>query len=338
MKKKTTIHDIARELQIDSSTVSRALSDSARVRQKTKDLVESTAQRLGYQPNNLASNLRKKKSNSIGVIVPRISRHFFSSVIEGIDDIAYAQGYNLVICQSMDEIERERDLIKTLLANQVDGILISISMETKDVEHLVHLEEKGIPMVLFDRIHAGLNSSKVVIDDYEASFQATEHLIINGAKRIAHFTGPKDVSIYADRLNGYTKALEKHKVHFEKELVLTSRLMEKDGIQCAEDILKLHQIPDGIFVSNDIAAIAAMKFLKAKGFKIPHDIAIVGFSNEPIASVMEPSLTTMDQPGFEIGKQAARILLDQINNPGLKSIRENVTIKSTLIVRESSVK
>jgi LacI family transcriptional regulator len=200
------------------------------------------------------------------------------------------------------------------------------------------LEEKGIPMVLFDRIHAGLNSSKVVIDDYEASFQATEHLIINGAKRIAHFTGPKDVSIYADRLNGYTKALEKHKVHFEKELVLTSRLMEKDGIQCAEDILKLHQIPDGIFVSNDIAAIAAMKFLKAKGFKIPHDIAIVGFSNEPIASVMEPSLTTMDQPGFEIGKQAARILLDQINNPGLKSIRENVTIKSTLIVRESSVK
>ena len=338
MKKKTTIHDIARELKIDSSTVSRALSDSSRVKQKTKDLVESTAQRLGYQPNNLASNLRKKKSNSIGVIVPRISRHFFSSVIEGIDDIAYAQGYNLVICQSMDEIERERDLIKTLLANQVDGILISISMETKDVEHLVHLEEKGIPMVLFDRIHAGLNSSKVVIDDYEASFQATEHLIINGAKRIAHFTGPKDVSIYADRLNGYTKALEKHKVHFEKELVLTSRLMEKDGIQCAEDILKLHQIPDGIFVSNDIAAIAAMKFLKAKGFKIPHDIAIVGFSNEPIASVMEPSLTTMDQPGFEIGKQAARILLDQINNPGLKSIRENVTIKSTLIVRESSVK
>jgi LacI family transcriptional regulator len=338
LKKKTTIHDIARELKIDSSTVSRALSDSSRVKQKTKDLVESTAQRLGYQPNNLASNLRKKKSNSIGVIVPRISRHFFSSVIEGIDDIAYAQGYNLVICQSMDEIERERDLIKTLLANQVDGILISISMETKDVEHLVHLEEKGIPMVLFDRIHAGLNSSKVVIDDYEASFQATEHLIINGAKRIAHFTGPKDVSIYADRLNGYTKALEKHKVHFEKELVLTSRLMEKDGIQCAEDILKLHQIPDGIFVSNDIAAIAAMKFLKAKGFKIPHDIAIVGFSNEPIASVMEPSLTTMDQPGFEIGKQAARILLDQINNPGLKSIRENVTIKSTLIVRESSVK
>jgi LacI family transcriptional regulator len=133
LKKKTTIHDIARELKIDSSTVSRALSDSSRVKQKTKDLVESTAQRLGYQPNNLASNLRKKKSNSIGVIVPRISRHFFSSVIEGIDDIAYAQGYNLVICQSMDEIERERDLIKTLLANQVDGILISISMETKDV-------------------------------------------------------------------------------------------------------------------------------------------------------------------------------------------------------------
>ncbi|MFT7034982.1 MAG: LacI family transcriptional regulator [Cyclobacteriaceae bacterium] len=337
-KKKITIHDIARELKIDSSTVSRALSNSSRVKQQTKGLVDEMAQKLGYQPNIMASNFRKNKSNTIGVIVPRISRHFFSSVIEGIDDVAYGEGYNLVICQSMDEIEREKDLIKTLLANQVDGVLISISMETQSVEHLIQLEEKGIPMVLFDRVHDELKSSKVVIDDYEASFQATEHLIKNGARRIAHFAGPTDVSIYSGRLNGYKKALEKYGLEAEGELILTSRLMDEDGIHCAEELMKLPQLPDAIFVANDIAAIAAMKLLKSKGIRIPEDIAIVGFSNEPIASVMEPSLTTMDQPGFDIGKEASRLLLDQIKNPDHKLNNEKVIIKSTLIVRESSVK
>jgi LacI family transcriptional regulator len=337
-KKKATIHDIARELKIDSSTVSRALSNSSRVKQQTKDLVDEMARKLGYQPNIMASNFRKNKSNTIGVIVPRISRHFFSSVIEGIDDIAYGEGYNLIICQSMDEIEREKDLIKTLLANQVDGVLISISMETQSVEHLIQLEEKGIPMVLFDRVHDELRSCKVVIDDYEASFQATEHLINNGAKRIAHFAGPADVSIYSGRLNGYRKALEKHGLEADDELILTSRLMDEDGIRCAEELMKLPQLPDAIFVANDIAAIAAMKLLKSKGIRIPEDIAIVGFSNEPIASVMEPSLTTMDQPGFDIGKEASRLLLDQIKNPDHKLNNEKVTVKSTLIVRESSMK
>lgn len=337
-KKKATIHDIARELKIDSSTVSRALSNSSRVKQQTKVLVDEMAKKLGYQPNIMASNFRKNKSNTIAVVVPRISRHFFSSVIEGIDDIAYGEGYNLVICQSMDEIEREKDLIKTLLANQVDGVLISISMETQCVNHLIQLEDKGIPMVLFDRVHDELKSSKVIIDDYEASFQATEHLIENGAKRIAHFGGPTDVSIYSGRLNGYKKGLEKHGLEAEDELIITSRLMDEDGIRCAEELMKLQQLPDAIFVANDIAAISAMKFLKSKGIRIPEDIAIVGFSNEPIASVMEPSLTTMDQPGFAIGKEASRLLLDQIKNPDHKLNNEKVTIKSSLIVRESSIK
>ena len=337
-KKKATIHDIARELKIDPSTVSRALSNSSRVKQKTKDLVDEMAKKLGYQPNIMASNLRKNRSNTIGVIVPRISRHFFSSVIEGIDEIAYGKGYNLVICQSKDEIMREKDLIKTLLANQVDGVLISISMETQSVEHLIQLEEKGIPMVLFDRMHDDLKSSKVVIDDCDASFQATKHLIKNGAKSIAHFAGPTDVSIYSGRLNGYRKALEKYGLKFKEELILTSRLMDEDGISCALELLNLPQLPDAIFVANDIAAIAAMKLLKSKGIRIPEDVAIVGFSNEPIASVMEPSLTTMDQPGFDIGKEATRLLIDYIENPDHKLNNQKVVIESTLIVRESSVK
>ena len=193
-------------------------------------------------------------------------------------------------------------------------------------------------MVLFDRVHDELNSSKVVIDDYEASFQATEHLIENGAKRIAHFAGPTDVSIYCGRLNGYKKALEKHGLTFEDDLVFTSRLMDEDGRQCAAELMKLARLPDAIFVANDIAAIATMQFLKSKGLKIPEEIAIVGFSNEPIASVMEPSLTTMDQPGFEIGKAASKLLLDQIKIPDHKLNNDTVTVKSTLIVRESSIK
>ena len=197
--KKATIHDIARALNIDSSTVSRALNNSLRVTQKTKDKVIAKANELGYQRNHLASNLRKSKTYTLGVIVPRISRHFFSSAIAGIEETAYQAGYNVVICQSLEELDREKKIAETLLANRVDGVLISISMETNNYEHLLALRQRNIPIVFFDR-HCDIpDSSNVLIDDFHAGFNATEHLILNGSKHIVHFSGTQNLDIYRNR-------------------------------------------------------------------------------------------------------------------------------------------
>ena len=209
---KITIHDIARALSIDSSTVSRALNDSPRVTQKTKKIILDKASELGYQPNLMASNLRKSKSNTIGVIVPRISRHFFSSVIAGIEEEAYGEGYNVIISQSLEQLEREQNITKALLANRVDGVLISVSMETNNHDHLMRLKENGTQFLFFDR-HCdidGINS--VLIDDFKGGFDATEHLISKGCRNIGHFSGPQELKIYQNRLAGYKAALEKHKI------------------------------------------------------------------------------------------------------------------------------
>lgn len=335
---KITIHDIARELNIDSSTVSRALSNNSRVKQKTKDLVNAKAQELGYQRNLLASNLRSQKTNTIGVIIPRISRYFFSSAIAGIEETAYDAGYNVIICQSLDQLNREKKIIQSLTANRVDGVLISISMETKDDQYLQILKRTGTPLVFFDRHIEIPDNSWVVIDDFQGGFDATEHLILQGCKNIAHFSGPQNLEIYKNRFRGYTAALEKYNIPVRSELTLTSKLMENDGIENAKKLLAL-QIPvDGIFSSNDTAAISALQYLKEKGIKIPQDIAIVGFSNEPISSAIEPSLTTIDQPAFEIGKTAMNLLLSKIKNKKEQTEPETIVLKPVLLRRNSSKK
>ncbi|MEQ9287983.1 MAG: LacI family DNA-binding transcriptional regulator [Cyclobacteriaceae bacterium] len=337
-KRKVTIHDIARELKVDSSTVSRALSNSPRVKPKTRELVLKMADELGYQPNALASNLRKSRSNTIGVVVPRISRHFFSSVIAGIDEITYQAGYNVLICQSLDEFEREKKLVKTLLSNQVDGVLMSVSMETSDIGHLTDLENNGIPLVFFDRFNDGLKAGRVVIDDFKAAYEATEHLIENGCRSIVHFSGPQDVNIYKDRFNGYVSALQKNGLEVKEDHILTSRLMGDDGVSCVDQLMDWPVLPDGIFSANDTAAIGAVKRFRELGVEIPKDVAIVGFSNEPVSSVLEPPLTTIDQPGFEMGKMASNMLLEDIKNPGKRPPAQTITIDSKLIVRKSSIR
>lgn len=335
---KVTIHDIARTLNIDSSTVSRALNDSPRVAQKTKQKILAKANELGYQRNLMAANLRKNKSNTIGVIVPRISRHFFSSVIAGIEEKAYEAGYSVIICQSLEQLERERKITETLLANRVDGVLISVSMETNNNDHLLRLKDNGTQFLFFDR-HcdiAGINS--VLIDDFQGGFDATEHLISKGCQNIAHFSGPHELKIYQNRLKGYKSALEKHQIRYRPELVLHSRLMERDGMESAKKLCSLPVKIDGIFAANDVSAIGAMKHLKNIGVRIPEDVAIVGFSNEPISAVIEPSLTTIDQPGLQIGKRATEILLDQIKNGNSSLASKTTILKSTLIERDSSKK
>lgn len=333
---KVSIHDIARELNIDSSTVSRALSNSPRVSQKTKAKVVAKANELGYQRNLLASSLRNSKSNTLGVIVPRISRHFFSSAIAGIEETAYEAGYNLIICQSLEQLEREQKMIQTLSQNRVDGVLISISMETKDTDNFQRLKENKTPVVFFDRHLDVPDNSNVIIDDFQGAFDATEHLILQGCKRIAHFAGPQRLEIYKNRYKGYRSALEKHDIELDEDLVMTSKLMESDGVECTKKLLSLPIPIDGIFSANDVMAISAMQYIKKQGLRIPEDIAIVGFSNEPISSVMIPSLTTVDQPGFEMGKIAANLLISQINDKAETAVAQTIILKPSLIVRNSS--
>lgn len=337
-KKKITIHDIASTLNIDSSTVSRALNDSPRVTVETKKKVLAIANSLGYERNLVAANLRTNKSNTIAVIVPRISRHFFSSAIAGIEESAYNAGYNILIGQSLELFEREKKIVETLIANRVEGVLISVSMETNNHEHLIRLKENGIKLLFFDR-HCDIeNINSVLIDDFKGGFDATEHLILKGCQHIAHFSGPQELKIYQNRLSGYKSALEKYKIKFRPELVIYSKLMEHNGVESTKKILSLPIKVDGIFAANDVSAIGAIKYLKKNKLRIPEDIAIVGFSNEPISAVIEPSLTTIDQSGFQIGKKATELLLNQINNGKNAPNDKNTILKSTLIERDSSKK
>lgn len=339
MKKgKITIHDISKELGINSSTVSRALNNSSRVTQKTKDKILNKAAELGYQRNSLASKLRTNKTNTIGVIVPRISRHFFSSVISGIEETAFDAGFEVIICQSLENLEREKKLVETLLSNRVDGILISISMQTTEKEdHFINCEKNDIPIIFFDRPYNVEQHTNVIIDDFKAGFEATEHLILNGCKNIVHFSGPQNSELYERRKNGYLAALKKHNIPVNSKYIITSKLMESDGIENAKKILDLPKV-DGVFSANDVAAISAMLFLKEKGVKIPKNIAFVGFSNEPISAVIEPSLSTISQSDFKIGTVAASLLFEQIENK--TAIKKGLTkiLEPQLIIRDSSRK
>lgn len=335
---KVTIHDIARILKIDSSTVSRALNDSPRVTEKTKNRILAKAHELGYQRNDLASNLRRNKTNTLGVIVPRISRHLFSSAIEGIEETAYKMGYNVIICQSLEQLEREQNNINTLLSNRVDGVLASISMETRNYEHFEGLRQQKIPFVFFDR-HCDIpDTSCVLIDDYKAGFDATEHLILKGCKMIAHFSGPREVEIYKNRFNGYRAALAKYQLPFSEELVFSSSLMKEDGIIGVNRLLALPYGIDGLFSANDVAAISAIQQLKKINVRVPEDIAVVGFSNEDISAIIEPSLTTINQSGFEIGKTATELLISQIVLGVQNIVSQKIIINASLIERDSSQK
>lgn len=332
-----TIHDIARDLKIDSSTVSRALNDSPRVSKKTKERIIEKANELGYQRNSLASNLRTNKTNTIGVIVPRISRNFFSNVISGIEDTAYQAGYNVIICQSLESFEREKKIMETLLSNRVDGVLISTSMETITLDHLQPYLNHGGPIVFYDRPRVFENCSSISINDYKASFEATEHLILKGCKNIVYFSGPQIVSLYQDRKKGYVDALKKYDIAFRESYCIESILSDKDGIASAKKMLKLKAV-DGLYSANDTAAISAMQFLKSKGVNIPKDIAVVGFNNDPISAVIEPSLTTINQPDFEMGRIASSMLINQIEAQKISKKNSSKVLDVELIVRDSSNK
>lgn len=332
-----TIKDIARILGISASTVSRALKDHPDINSDTKKAVNELAKKLKYQPNAVALSLKNSRSNTIGVIIPEIVHYFFSSVISGIEDVASKKGFTVIICQSNESFEREVANANTLLSHRVDGILVSISKETYGFEHLLNLQESGIPLVFFDRIASEIQADQVIIDDLDASYKATRHLIETGCRRIAHFAGPQSLIIGRERLQGYMNALSEAGIPIDKRLIIEADTFEH-ARTAVIDMLDAGIVPDGVFAVNDLTAIGAMQTIQKKGFKIPDDIAIVGFSDGRFSGITDPNLSSVDQHGYEMGVTAAEILFRRILSNDEVYIPEVKVLTADLIVRGSSVK
>jgi len=337
-KEKTTIHDIAKKLNITASTVSRALNDNPRISEATKKAVQKTAQKLNYHPNQIAAALRNGRSNIIGVIVPTVDRSFFSSVVRGIEEIANQAKYNVMICQSYDDYEKEVATVEALLRSRVDGIIASFAKQTKDFDHFLKAKARGIPVILFDRSNDELEVSHVVVDDYLGAYKATEHLIQQGCTRIAHFAGAQRISIYRDRLRGYKDALISHGLPFNQSLVMESNLQLDDGRNSMAQLLKNKEIPDGVFSASAFGILGALQVLKERNIRVPQDVALVGFSNEPYTSFTEPSITTVEQHSLRMGNSAAEIFLEEVLDEDKKFIPQKIVLKPELIVRQSSMR
>ncbi len=331
-----TIKDLARELNISASTVSRALKNHPDISEETKRAVHELAEKLNYQPNAVALSLKQRRSNTIGVIIPEIVHYFFSSVISGVEDVAYDAGFNVIICQSNERYEREVANAKTLLASRVDGILVSISKETTDFKHLYNLQNNNVPMVFYDRVVPGLQVDQVVIDDFDASYRVTRHLIDSGRKRIAHFAGPQNLLISQNRKDGYIKAITEAGLALDNNLIIEADTFERARLAVMR-LINEKQSFDGIFGVNDLTAIGAMQTLQKKGIKVPDDVAVVGFSDGRFSGITDPTLTSVDQHGYEMGSIATELLLKRILAEDKSYPPETKILNANLIIRGSSL-
>ncbi|MDO5979692.1 LacI family DNA-binding transcriptional regulator [Flavivirga spongiicola] len=336
IKKKTTIKDIANVLNISPAAVSKALHNDSRISEKTKKAVKQVAVDLNYQPNHLASALRKGKSNLVGVIVPRTNSHFFSSVIQNIEEVLNKEGYNIIITQSNESYKKECDNIDTLLFTQVDGIIASMANETIDLKHYEKIKSKGIPLILFDRGENNLNVDYIGINDYDSSHMIVEHLVKQGCKRIAHIGGYKHTRIFNNRIRGYIDALKKYNLPMEDELLIESSLTTEDGRKKMTQLLALQNRPDAVYVAGDYAALGALQVLNERGIRMPKDIALVGFGNEPFTAMVTPTITSITQHSSEIGKQAAKAFLEHAKKKVVKQQLNKIILNAELIVRDSS--
>tara|TARA_R110002126_G_scaffold63454_9_gene162540 strand:+ start:2225 stop:3310 length:1086 start_codon:yes stop_codon:yes gene_type:complete len=335
-KKKTTIKDIANVLNISAAAVSKALHNDSRISDKTKKAVKQVAKNLNYQPNHLASALRKGKSNLVGVIVPRTNSNFFSSVIQNIEEVLNKEGYNIIITQSNESFKKECRNIDTLLFTQVDGIIASMANETIDLEYYEKIKTKGIPLILFDRGENDLNVDYIGINDYDSSHVIVEHLVKQGRKRIAHIGGYKHTRIFNNRIRGYIDALKKHNLPLDHELLIESSLTIEDGRKKMSQLLKLKERPDAVYVASDYAALGALQLLKEQNIKVPEDIALVGFGDEPFTAMVTPSISSINQHSAEIGKQAALTFLSYTKKKTIEQTLNKIILDAELVIRESS--
>ncbi|MEA3286784.1 MAG: LacI family DNA-binding transcriptional regulator [Candidatus Marinimicrobia bacterium] len=337
-RKVPTLKDIANELGLSISTVSRALQNHPGIAEETILKVKKVAERFDYFPDSIAKNLKTSASRTIGVIVPEIKHDFFSSAIDGMEDLAYKHGFTIIVSKSNEDYNREVLNTHNMLSNRVAGIVASVSQTTQNGDHFKRFLQRGIPVVLFDRILDQLNVSKVIVDDYKGARKAVEHLIEMGYTRIAHLAGPSYLGIAQERLKGYQKALEDHGVVYDEDIVIHGTLQERSGAIGIRTLFEVSNPPDAIFAINDPVAVGAHKEIISMGLNIPQDIGITGFSNNPITEIIDPPLTTIDQHGYKMGQEAIQILMDELKTP--IEDRKSITrvIETELIVRESSLR
>jgi len=336
--KEITIYDIADQLGVSPATVSRALNNSPTISIATRKKINALAEKIGYRHNHFASSLRLQKTHTIGVILHELNSYFITAVLAGIEKIVTEAKYNLIITHSAENPILEAANARNLFHKRVDGIIASLSFDTEDLTHFKQFQSKNIPVVFFDRVFETSETAKVIINNFQAGYDATAHLINQGCKRIAHITSSLKRNVYAERKRGYKQALEDHKLKFDEKLVIIDGFKEDDAIRSAKRILSMKNLPDGIFITNDFCAAVVMQILKDAGIRIPKDIAIVGFNNDSIGKIINPKLTTINYPGFEMGQIAARTLINHLKGVWDMNLTNTIVIKSELIIRESSLK
>lgn len=329
-----TIKDIAYALSISVSTVSRALRDAHDVNAGTRELVLEMATKLNYKPNFNATGLVKNSTHNLAVILPGITNYYFSTVFTGIQEIAYRNGYNLILYVTNDDAAREENIVRNLSFSSLDGLLVSVSGKAEANQYFQEIIDDGIPVVFFDRVVEKIKTSKVMQDDYNGAFEATAHLIRNGYEKIAHIAGPSGLTLTEARLQGYLDALQKHGLPTRKKWIIHSGFSQECGEEDARKLWKLNDKPDAIFAVNDRKGIGAIIALKQLNVEVGKEIGIIGFTNDPMSSIISPSLSTIAEPAFEIGQKSCQLLLNHIKKKNF--IPEEVILPGKLMVRDSS--
>lgn len=327
---------LAKELNLAVSTVSRALSDSYDISIETKEKVLSLAKKLNYHPNPYARSLRKRNSNTIAIVIPEIANNFFSLAIGGIEEIAQANGYHVLIYLTHENHQKEAAFIRHLMSGRVDGVLMSLSSETDDISHLHELKEYNIPIVFFDRICESINTVKVTTNDYESGYQATKHLIEKGCREIGYLAFSKNLSIDQKRMQGYIDALKDQNIPVNDDFIIHCGNNSEENYSKIKSLLLSERRPDGIFASVEVLAILLYEACKELSLRIPADVKVISFSNLRTASLLNPPLTTVTQPAFEIGKQAATALFGALGKTAAELEDRKIVLTSTLIEREST--
>ena len=329
---------MATALNISTATVSRALKDDPVVNKKTRKKVFELAEELGYRTNHFARNLRQKQTNTIGIIIHELNSNFITSVLADVEKVTAETGYDLIITHSSESYIKEIANVKNLFHKRVDGLIASLAFDTPDLNHFQPYINKGIPVMFVDRVEQVGNNTVVIVDNARCGYQATAHLIEQGCKRIAHITSSLKRNVYSQRYKGYRDALFDNGISLNEKLLFVKDLTEKSAIETAMEILKMKPLPDGAFITNDFVAAVCMRTLKEHGIKIPGDIAVVGFNNDAIGKLIEPTLTTINYPGKEMGEIAARNLINHLKGISDMHQTNTIIVRTELIIRNSSLK
>lgn len=337
-KKEVTIYDIARALQISPSTVSRALNDNPRVNKATRKKIQRTASEMDFRPNRFASNLRRQKTYTIGVIMHELRSNFMTSVLSGIEKITTQAGYDLIIAHSSESYEKERANVNNLFKKRVDGLIASLAFDTPNLDHYLPYQNKGIPVIFYDRVEEQSDYPKVLINNFQCGYKATRHLIEQGCRNIILVTANLTRNVYAERHRGYLAALKEQHITPKKNQVIIKDLSEHCAREAAAAVLQMNPLPDGVFITHDFSAVVFMQTLKKAGISIPKDVAIVGFNNDAICTLVEPELSTINYPGQKVGETAANHLVNHLEDVTPLTDINNIIIKSELIVRGSSLR